>query len=323
MDAGVSVPAAATVGLVTPRAGAVERAAITLNAMTIDVEDYFQVSAFEGTVPRSSWDERPSRVAENTERMLDLLDASEVRGTFFVLGWIAERHPEVVRRIAARGHEVGSHGHSHRLVYEQSPDEFRDELLRSKRVLEELTGTAVAGHRAASFSIGPRSLWALDTIAEAGFVYDSSLFPVVHDRYGMPGAPRGPYRLVLPSGRSLVELPPSTLAIAGLTLPIGGGGYLRLYPLGVTSWALERLNRREALPGVVYVHPWELDPDQPRIAGAPLVSRMRHYVNLESTASKLAALMRRHRFAPAREVLDAYRPLRDARLDGGMIRIAA
>ncbi len=285
-----------------------------INALTVDVEEHFQVSAFESVVRREDWDGHESRVVSNTERLLDLFDEVDVRATFFCLGWVAERQPALIREIVRRGHEVGSHGYSHRLIYEQTPSEFREELLRSKRLLEELTSGAVEGHRAASFSIGRSNLWALDVIAECGFRYDSSLFPVVHDRYGIPGAPRGIYRLTTPAGHSLIEIPPSTLAVGSRTLPVAGGGYLRLYPGWLTSWAIRRLNRQEARPAVVYVHPWEVDPDQPRIEGAGLVSRFRHYVNLRGTATKLRRLLDRHRFGRMSDLLAEAAPPRSVSL---------
>ena len=277
-------------------------AAPLLDAFTVDVEEHFQVSAFEGSIRRDDWDSHPSRVEANTDRVLDFLDESRVKATFFVLGWIAERHPRLVRTIAERGHEVACHGYSHRLVYTQTPQEFRAETIRSKALLEDSAGRAVTGYRAASFSVTARSLWAMDVLAETGFSYDSSLYPVVHDRYGIPGAPRHPYILRTPAGARLVEMPPSTFRMGGAVLPVAGGGYLRLYPLRLTRWAIERIHERDAMPAVIYVHPWETDPDQPRVA-APLVSRFRHYVGLRTTLSKLRALSQRFRFAPMGEII--------------------
>jgi polysaccharide deacetylase family protein (PEP-CTERM system associated) len=241
-------------------------------------------------------------VARNTERLLELFARRGVLATFFVLGCVADRHRGLVKRIAESGHEIASHGQSHRLVYEQDPITFREETRRSRATLQDASGQPVLGYRAASFSITARSLWALDILAEEGFTYDSSVFPVVHDRYGIPGARRGPHRLRSPGGALLVEVPPSTVALGRFTLPVGGGGYLRLYPLRMTSWAIRRLNRREGLPAVVYVHPWEVDPGQPRIR-APFRSRFRHYTGLESTAGKLGELLRRFRFGPMSDLL--------------------
>lgn len=273
-----------------------------LDAFTIDVEEHFQVSAFEGSIRREEWDAHPSRVEANTNRILDFLDEGAVRATFFVLGWIAERHPRLVRAIVERGHEVACHGYSHRLVYTQTPEEFRAETFRSKALLEDCGGTAVTGYRAASFSVTAQSLWAMDILCEAGFTYDSSLYPIVHDRYGIPGAPRHPYVLRTPGGSRLVEIPPSTFRMGRAVLPVAGGGYLRLYPLRLTRWAIERIHERDAMPAVIYVHPWETDPEQPRVA-APLLIRFRHYVGLRTTLTKLRALSERFRFAPMGEIV--------------------
>ena len=278
----------------------------TINAMTVDVEEHFQVSAFADSVDRASWASQPTRVEANMSRLLELYEEAGVRTTCFVLGWVADRYPDLVRKIAAHGHEIGSHGWSHQLIYNQTEEQFRDELERSRKLLQDLSGQPVAGHRAASFSIDRRNLWALDVIAETGFSYDSSLFPVHHDRYGMPGAPREIHRLRTPRGHALTEFPPTTLKLAGQNVPIGGGGYLRLYPSIVTQSAVRRLNRN-GMPAMVYVHPWEVDPQQPRIA-APLKSRFRHYTNLHSTADKLRMLMHRFNFASMQESIDAHPP---------------
>jgi len=278
-----------------------------LNAMTVDVEEHFQVSAFSSVVRREDWDSVPSRVEENVARLLDLLDEREVRGTFFVLGWLAQRKPAMVRRIAARGHEIGSHGFSHRLIYDQRPEEFREETSLSRRLLQDATGQPVEGYRAASFSIGRRDLWALDVLADVGFHYDSSLFPVMHDRYGIPGAPRRMHRLRTPGGATLIEVPPSTLSAGRTTIPVAGGGYLRIFPLCFTRWAVRRLNRRESQPAVVYIHPWEVDPKQPRLHG-PLLSRFRHYRGLAGTEGKLRDLLARFEFGPLRRVIELADP---------------
>jgi polysaccharide deacetylase family protein (PEP-CTERM system associated) len=273
----------------------------TLNGLTVDVEEHFQVSAFDGVVSRDSWAQRPSRVRDNTSRLLDLFDEQETRATFFVLGWIGERYPELVRQIADRGHEVASHGYSHQLVYNQTESEFREETERSRRILQDASGQAIFGYRAASFSIGRANLWALDTLVDAGFRYDSSLFPIVHDRYGIPGAERRIHELTTPRGQPLIEIPPSTVSVLGMKLPVGGGGYLRIFPLVFTRWAFRRLNR-EGTPAIVYVHPWEVDPDQPRLQ-APPRSRFRHYTGLRTTASKLRELTSTFRFGTLRDVL--------------------
>lgn len=274
----------------------------TLNAMTVDVEEHFQVSAFADGIRRCDWPAHESRVVANTERLLDIFDEFGVRATFFVLGWVAEQKPDLVRECSRRGHEIASHGWSHQLIYNQTEAEFRAELRKSRELLRELSGQPVEGHRAASFSIDRRNLWALDVVAETGFRYDSSLFPVRHDRYGMPDAPRGIHRVRTARGNELIEVPPSTVALAGQNLPVAGGGYLRLYPAAVTHLAIRSLNRKSH-PAVVYVHPWEVDPGQPRIA-APLGSRLRHYVNLSTTIRKLEELMRRFAFGPMAEVVE-------------------
>jgi len=281
-----------------------DNTATVWNAMTVDVEEHFQVSAFAGSIDRGDWGSLPSRVVDNTLRLLDLFEETEIQATFFVLGWVAERHPDLLKRIASHGHEMASHGHSHRLIYTQTPEEFRDDLVRSKQLIEDATGRTVSGHRAASFSIGSKNLWALDVIAELGFSYDSSVFPVSHDLYGMPGAPRGIYRVRTHNGTSLVEVPPSTLAINGWALPVGGGGYLRLYPTSFTRWAIRRLNRVEQRPAVVYVHPWEVDPEQPRVKHAPWKSKARHYVNLSTTMKKLGILIKHGRYTTMQRIID-------------------
>jgi polysaccharide deacetylase family protein (PEP-CTERM system associated) len=275
-----------------------------LNALTVDVEEHFQVSAFDGVVGRHEWDSLESRVERNTERLLELLGESEVQATFFVLGWVGQRYPRLVRAIAARGHEIGCHGWGHALVYRQRREEFAEEVARSRAVLEDAAGVAVRGYRAASFSITRHSLWALDVLVEAGFHYDSSIYPVVHDRYGLPGAPRGISRLRTPAGSSIVEVPPATLRIGPVVLPVGGGGYLRLYPAAFTRWAIGRLNRVERMPAILYLHPWEVDPEQPRIR-ASWASRFRHYQGLHRTTERLRDLLRRFSFAPIAEVIGA------------------
>jgi polysaccharide deacetylase family protein (PEP-CTERM system associated) len=286
-----------------------------LNAMTVDVEEHFQVSAFEHHIRRGDWDSYPSRVEDSTARLLDIFEEAGLQATFFVLGFVARRHPGLVRRIAEKGHEIASHGYSHKLVYRQTPEEFKDETTLSRRILQDASGQAVQGYRAASFSIGHRSLWALDVIAESGFTYDSSIFPILHDRYGMPGARRHIHRLTTPSGNSIIEVPPSTLRIGKMVLPVAGGGYLRLYPQWVTHFAFRRLNSSEKMPVVVYVHPWEVDPGQPRVRGLRVSSRLRHYVNLRSTEGKVRKLMRCYDFGPVREVICMLGALDESQVD--------
>jgi polysaccharide deacetylase family protein (PEP-CTERM system associated) len=275
-----------------------ERIAAIVNAMTIDVEDYFHVSAFDGVVPRNQWTTLESRVYANTERVLDVLAEGQVRATFFVLGWVAERHPSLVRRIADAGHEIASHGFAHRLVYDQTQAAFREDAVRSKRVLEDACGEEVRGFRAPSYSITPRSLWALDLLIEAGYGYDASIFPIHHDRYGIPVSARHPYRIDRRGG-SLMEIPASTARYAGLNLPIGGGGYFRLLPYAWTRWGIARINKVEGRSAVFYLHPWELDPEQPRLP-CGLLSRTRHYRNLHLTEGRLRQLLKDFRFAPLR-----------------------
>jgi polysaccharide deacetylase family protein (PEP-CTERM system associated) len=262
-----------------------------LNVFTVDVEDYFQVSAFERHVDRARWDDFPSRVVDNTHRLLRLLDRRQVQGTFFVLGWVALRHPELVRSIHAAGHELASHGFWHRLVYEQTPDEFRQDLRDSREAIAAAAGAVVTMYRAPSFSITTRSLWALDVLVEEGFTVDASVFPIRHDRYGLPHAERGLHRLSTPAGDSIWEFPASTARVLGTNLPVAGGGYFRLYPWSVSRRLLRRINACEQQPFMFYTHPWEIDPEQPRVAGPGLRSRFRHYVNLASTAGKLECLL--------------------------------
>jgi polysaccharide deacetylase family protein (PEP-CTERM system associated) len=275
-----------------------------VNAMTIDVEDYFHVSAFDGFVPRSQWEQLESRVCGNTDRLLDLLAEHGVRGTFFVLGWVAERHPALVGRIAAAGHEVASHGYGHRLVYDQTPAAFRDDVRRAKALLEQAAGVLVSGYRAPSYSIVPRSLWALDVLIEEGYTYDASIFPIRHDRYGIPVSARHPYVIDRAQGR-LVEAPASTAEVGGTNLPIGGGGYFRLLPYGWTRWGIRRVNQAERRPVIFYLHPWEIDPDQPRLH-AGLLSRVRHYRNLDQTETRLRRLLKDFAWGSLRSILPSF-----------------
>ena len=267
------------------------------NALTVDVEDYFHVSALAPSIDRGSWASRESRVVGNTHRLLELFEQFRVRGTFFVLGWVAERHAQLVRDIAARGHEIACHGLSHRLVYEQSPQEFREETRRAKHLLEDITGASVLGYRAASYSIVRDSLWALDVLVELGFAYDSSIFPVRHDRYGMPDAERMPHRLRTPNGKAIVEWPLSTALFFGLRVPVSGGGYFRILPYWLTRWGLNAIER-ESQPFIFYLHPWEIDPEQPPIRASRL-SRFRHYTNLAKCEARLRRLLGEFQFGTA------------------------
>ncbi len=272
-----------------------------VNAMSVDVEDYFQVSAFDHVVPRASWEGRESRVCANTERLLALFEEAGVRSTFFVLGWVADRFPGLVRRIAGGGHEIASHGYGHRLIYEQTPAEFREDVRRSKAALESTTGTRVRGYRAPSYSVVDRSLWALDVLIEEGLEYDASIFPIYHDRYGIPDAPRHAH-VMTRSGGSIVEAPGSTVRIGRMNLPIAGGGYFRMLPYALTRWGISRLNDVESRPAIFYLHPWEIDPGQPRIK-AGSVSTIRHYRNLHKTEGRLRALLRDFRFSTIGDVV--------------------
>lgn len=272
------------------------------NALTVDVEDYFHVSAFSKHIDRNDWDRFSCRVEANTRVLLEMFGQAGVRSTFFVLGWVAERYPDLVREIAAAGHEVACHGYSHELVYRQTPTVFRDESRRSKEILEDIVQRPVRGYRAASYSIVAESTWALDTLAELGFEYDSSIFPVHHDRYGMPDAKREPHVLRTPAGHSLVEFPLSTFEIGSYRLPISGGGYFRLFPYGFTRYALQRINAKDQLPFIFYLHPWEIDPQQPRIK-ASLLSRFRHYQNLGRCQQRLTRLLRDFAFDTVEQVL--------------------
>ena len=273
-----------------------------LNAISVDVEDYFHVTNLEHVAARGRWDQFESRVVRNTRNLLDLLDERGIRGTFFVLGWVASRFPSLVREIAGRRHEVASHGYDHRLVYEQTPRSFRQEVRHTKSVLEDLVEREVVGYRAPSCSITKDSLWALDILAEEGYRYDSSVFPIRHDRYGIPDADRFPtLRRCGGRGREIVEFPLSTLEALGTRVPVAGGGYLRLLPLGLSRYGIRRLNGR-GRPAVVYVHPWEIDPDQPRFPMGVL-KRLRCYGNLGKVAERLRCLFREFSFAPVRETL--------------------
>lgn len=282
------------------------------NFLSIDVEDYFQVSAFEQISPPSTWDQRELRVERNTDKVLALLDEAETEATFFVLGWVAERCPGLVRRIAEAGHEVASHGYGHQRVTNQCRDEFRQDVRRSKAILEQLTGQEVLGYRAPSYSISRETFWAFDELFEAGYRYDSSIFPIKHDFYGIPDWPRfSGYAVKSSAGgdwrsaadgegakRALYEVPITTLRLAGKSLPIAGGGYFRLFPYAFTRWGLCRINGEEKRPFVFYLHPWEFDPDQPRMVRAGWKSNLRHYLNLQKTEQRFRKLLKDFTFSP-------------------------
>jgi polysaccharide deacetylase family protein (PEP-CTERM system associated) len=272
-----------------------------VNALSIDVEDYFQVAALAPYIARSEWEVRECRVERNVDRILELLDGADATATFFTLGWIAERFPAVVRRIVAGGHELASHGYGHRRATDQSPDGFLEDIRMAKDVLEDLSGVEVKGYRAPSFSIGASNPWALDCIEQAGYRYSSSIYPVRHDHYGMPDAPRFPYR----SRERLLEVPISTVRAFNRNWPAGGGGFFRLLPYGVSRRALQRINRVDRQPAIFYLHPWEIDPQQPRVPGLDLKTRFRHYVNLHRTEDRLGRLLSDFRWGRVDEVFIA------------------
>lgn len=273
-----------------------------INALTVDVEEYFHVMAFAKVIDPSGWDQRPSRVEWAVQRILQLFHDGGVQGTFFVLGWLAERHSSLIREIASEGHEIASHGYGHRLVSGIGKEGFRDDIRRSRNILEDIIGKKVDGYRAPSYSITRDCLWAFDVLVEEGYSYDSSLFPIRHDLGGMPGAARFPHVLKWENGE-IVEFPLSTVKIGPLVLPVAGGGYLRLVPAWMTSLGINRINACDRQPAAVYFHPWEIDPDQPRVR-CSAVSRFRHYQNLHSTFRKIGTLIETFRFSPMKDILD-------------------
>jgi polysaccharide deacetylase family protein (PEP-CTERM system associated) len=277
-----------------------------VNAFSVDVEDYFQVAALADVVRRQDWDRFEPRVERNTLQLLGLLEQHSVKATWFVLGWVAERWPALVREICAAGHELALHGYDHQPVTAMTPSEFRADVRKSRQILEEIAGVEVIGYRAPSYSIVGETLWATGVLAEEGFRYDSSIFPIVHDRYGIPAAHRFPGRLELPVAGELHEFPISTLRFAGVNLPFVGGGYLRLLPMRYVRWGMRRLNR-QGHPAIVYVHPWEIDPHQPRLP-AKWSSRLRHYRNLDRTWDRLVTLLTEFRFTTVRETLGLLAP---------------
>ena len=287
----MSAPQGATVAIAPPA---------IVNALTVDVEDYFQVSAMAPYIARSDWDSLECRVENNVDRMLARFDENGARATFFTLGWIAERYPALVRRIVAAGHELASHGYGHQRASDLSRTEFEDDITRAKRLLEDIGGVAVRGYRAPSFSIDKRNLWAFDSLRDAGYVYSSSIYPVHHDHYGMPDAPRFPYSSV----EGLTEIPISTVRAGNRNIPIGGGGYFRLLPYAASRWAIARFNREERRPAIFYMHPWEIDPGQPRVAGVDAKSRFRHYVSLHRTEGRLVRLLKDFRWDRVDRVYD-------------------
>ena len=273
------------------------------NALTIDLEDYYHVRAFREHMSAEQWGSQESRVERNTHLLLDALDEAGCKATFFTLGWVAEQYPQLVRHVAERGHEVASHSLRHRIVYEMSREEFRDDTLTAKKLLEDCSGDRVRGYRAPSFSITRKSLWALDVLAELGFTYDSSIFPVKHPDYGIVDSSRRPYIVQTPSG-PIVEFPMTALEFAGHRSPFGGGAYFRFLPYWYTRWGIRFVNSRENRPACVYLHPWEMDPQQPRMNGN-LTSRLRHYLGLRNTPRKFRALIREFEFCPLAELANS------------------
>lgn len=258
-----------------------------VNALTIDVEDYFQVSAFAAHIDRADWDTRECRIERNLDRILEMLDDHATHATFFTLGWIAERYPQIVTRIVAGGHELASHGYSHDKATEQGEPVFREDIEHAKRLLEDIAGVQVRGYRAPSFSIGESNQWAFGCIEAAGYEYSSSIYPIHHDHYGMPNAPRFPYRVA----GNLLEVPVTTVRLLARNWPAAGGGYFRLMPYGVSRWLLRRVNAVDRQPAIFYFHPWEVDVTQPRVAGIGAKTRFRHYLNLTLMEKRLRRML--------------------------------
>ena len=260
-----------------------------INALTVDVEDYFQVSAFEKYIPREQWEQIPRRVEANTERILAIFQNHRVKATFFILGWVAERHPNLIQKIINEGHELACHGYSHIRASAQTPKEFYNDVKKAKTVIENIAGRTLEGYRAPSYSISQNNLWALDILDDLGFKYSSSIYPVKHDLYGMPNAPRFTFK---PNKtRQLIEIPISTVQIAGNNYPCGGGGFFRLFPYSISRWAINRVNNSDKKACIFYFHPWEIDPEQPRVNGIDLRTRIRHYLNLNRTELRLNKLL--------------------------------
>ncbi|WP_119395153.1 XrtA system polysaccharide deacetylase [Salinibius halmophilus] len=277
-----------------------------IHALSIDVEDYFHVAALANVVRPDQWDQQPSRVVQNTQRLIDLFEQKQVKATFFVLGWVAERFPELVKQLDQAGHEIASHGYSHQLIYRQSQDVFRDETLRSKQILEDIISKPVTGYRAASYSITDKSLWALDILAELGFTWDSSIFPIRHDNYGIPSSPRAPYEIRTRSGEIIKEFPLTTAKLAGLQIPAAGGGYFRQFPYPVFKYLFATASNQGQGPQMFYLHPWEVDPEQPRFNNASWFSRFRHYTNLDKCEARLSKLLDDFRFSTVSDSYQQY-----------------
>jgi polysaccharide deacetylase family protein (PEP-CTERM system associated) len=274
------------------------------HAMTVDVEDYYHVAAFERVISPKTWGQWPSRVVNNTNRILALFQQADIKATFFILGCVAEQHPTLIKEIKAQGHEIASHGYSHQLIYNQTEQVFREETLKSKNILEDLVQTPVTGYRAASYSITHKSLWALDILGELGFTWDSSIFPVRHDRYGIPASPRSPYIINTHSGQQLTEFPLTTASILGQSIPAAGGGYFRQYPYQLSRWLFNRASLNQTRPQIFYLHPWEIDPEQPRIPNAGWLSNFRHYTNLHRCEARLERLLEDFNFGTVSQSLN-------------------
>ena len=283
-----SAPGAAPAAFEFVDASALYRDRGLPNAMSVDVEDYFQVSAFEKQVSREDWDAMPQRLPRNIARVLEIFDEHDVKATFFTLGWVCQKFPELIRDIVSGGHELASHGHDHARIWDLGVEKFRQDVADTRKLLEDTGGTSVAGYRAPSFSIGARSLWAYDALREAGYRYSSSVFPIRHDHYGLPDAPRFAFR-IMPA--DLLEIPMSSVSFLGRNWPCSGGGYFRLMPLAYSTWAARRINRQDGMPAMFYFHPWEIDPLQPRVPGIPAKARFRHYLNLHRFEPRLRKLL--------------------------------
>lgn len=285
------------------------------HAMTVDVEDYYHVAAFAKVIKPQDWAQWPSRVEANTERLLQLFDDANIKITFFILGWVAERYPQLVQKIRAQGHEIASHGYSHQLIYTQTPHVFREETAKSKQILEDLAQTPVTGYRAASYSITRKSLWALDILAELGFTWDSSIFPTRHDNYGIPGSPEEPYRIITSSGAPLLEFPLTTAKVLGQSVPAAGGGYFRQYPYALSRWLFERASNNQSKPQIFYLHPWEIDPDQPRVPNASWFSNFRHYTNLKRCLPRLEKMIKDFPFGTMSQSLGSAQVTRELHIN--------
>ncbi|WP_075186320.1 XrtA system polysaccharide deacetylase [Teredinibacter haidensis] len=274
-----------------------------VHALTIDVEDYFHVSAFSDVIKPADWEKWPSRVEKNTYQLLDIFEEAGVSCTFFVLGWVAERFPSLVEELSNRNHQIASHGYSHQLIYKQTPDVFREETHKSKILIEQIIQKPVLGYRAASYSITRNSLWALEILDELGFKWDSSIFPVHHDNYGVPNSPTSPYKIKLVSGNTITEFPLTSAKVLGLNIPAAGGGYFRQYPYALSRWLFNRASENQTRPLIFYLHPWEIDPDQPKVSGASLKSRFRHYTRLSKCASRLSRMLSDFKFGTVQDSL--------------------